>query len=375
VIVLFAGCSSVAAPVATTTAQDVAASNTRAAPATVAAHGLHHVHVVDATFVGPEDGWLLAAADCAGGSGTCTAMLRTTDGGAHWRSMPNPPANVPGVKGCRAACVEHVRFADDGTGYAYGTSAFYMTTDGGVHWAKQPGGAVALESLAGNVIRITTVEPGCTPPGCHYAVETAGIGSTRWTTRGLGTTEPGMGPYPLLVRGGRDAYLLVMGHPAGGAPRATSTLYRSTDAGAHWTDAGEPCPQTGGEVDSTLVAAGAGARVAVVCMTRQAPQHSFVAVSTDAGAHFVATDRAPWRGTRFLAGDPDTVLLAAGGSHVYRSTDGGRRWRRVTLRDLTGNVTWVGFESATVGHIVGGDDSTIWTTRDGGARWTAVHLG
>ena len=81
----------------------------------------------------------------------------------------------------------------------------------------------------------------------------------------------------------------------------------------------------------------------------------------------------PWSGVRTLVGDPDTVLLATGGSRVYRSADGGVNWQRVP--GFTGTVSWAGFESNTVGRIVGADGHTIWTTHDAGAHWTPLTFG
>jgi photosystem II stability/assembly factor-like uncharacterized protein len=345
---------------------------------------LHGVRVLDATFVGPKDGWLLASADCLDGEpGKCTAMLRTTDDGQHWTSMLNPGVNVPGVKGCADPCVDHIRFATAKTGYAYGdgyydSGAFLITTDGGKSWQpQQEADVVALETLDGNVIRVTTTAPGCGPPGCTYQVQTAAIGSTQWTTHSL--TPPAMGETSgaQLVRSGSDAYVLVTMNPAGGANNETSVLYRSSDDGVSWQRVGEPCQQRGGvngEVDSTSIAAGGQGRVSVLCVGRMAGTGSFVSVSTDSGAHFTPTSGSvPRVATEMLVGDPHTVLLAAGGSHVYRSADGGASWQAVA--GPTGKVTWVGFESTTVGRIVGGDGNTIWTTQDRGEHWTALPLG
>jgi photosystem II stability/assembly factor-like uncharacterized protein len=353
--------------------------HTTAAPSPTVPAGLSHVRVLDATFVGPDDGWLLATADCLGKPGTCTAMLRTVDGGAHWTSFKPPPANVPGIGNCAAPCVDHIRFANADTGYAFGPSAFFVTTDAGTHWTQQTGAAVALETLDNNVIRVSAVPAGCGPPGCGYAVQTSSIGSATWTSRSLPRYLGGMTTGAQLSRGGHDAYLLVTGHPAGGASSAISTLYVSTDDGATWSDRGEPCPQAGGpagEVDSVAIAAGGADRVSVLCVTRQSPQPRIVATSRDHGLHFAVLSPTPGYGAGLLAGDPTTVLLVAGqsgGPAVYRSVDAGRTWQ--VPPGLTGGVSWVGFESTTVGRIVSDTGRTIWTTHDAGAQWTPFSFG
>jgi photosystem II stability/assembly factor-like uncharacterized protein len=331
---------------------------------------LHGVKILDLTFVSDNAGFALASANCIGKSGRCTALLRTTDGKT-WKSMPGSAFNVAGVTGgCRYRCVSHIRFADKNVGYAFGPHAFLMTTDGGQHWSPQPGGALFVETLDSNVIRVTGSPSGCPGP-CNVQVETSAIGSTTWTSAAVG---PLSGTGLSFARGGSDAYLLVTRNPAGGASNETSTLYRSANDGRTWTSVGEPCARSGGEVDSRAVAGAPYGRVSVLCTTRFQPsQRSFVTTSTDHGATFTPQPGTVPRATATqLTGDPTTVLVTAG-TGLARSTDGGRTWRIVP--SVTGDITFVGFESATVGRAVSADGQTIWTTRDAGKAWTPATFG
>ena len=60
---------------------------------------------------------------------------------------------------------------------------------------------------------------------------------------------------------------------------------------------------------------------------------------------------------------------------LYRSTDGGSHWQRVDAGPAA--VGWIGFESSTVGRVLGLDtadsigSTTVWTTTDAGRSWTA----
>jgi hypothetical protein len=342
-------------------------------PTTIDTSTLHHVEIIDLTFAGVDDGWALASADCIRGAGRCTALLRTTDGKT-WKSIPGAAFHVTGVNDCTDPCVKHVRFANDQVGYAYGQSAFFMTSDGGQNWQRQGGGAEYVETLAGNVIRVVSSSHGGCPGPCDVQVETAALGSTTWKTETLASTSIRAAGLS-FTRGGSDAYLLVTRNPAGGAANQTSTLYRSIDRGLTWTAAGEPCPQTSGEVDSYAVAAGGGSRVSALCGTRQAPQRWFVATSSDDGATFSerpGTIPTATATATLLAGDPTTVLIT-GGIGLSRSTDGGRSW--VAVPGVAGAVSFVGFESDTVGRVVGDNGRAIWTTRDAGASWTKVSFG
>lgn len=327
-----------------------------------------HFQAIDLTFVGPDHGWALGTADCLNGStGPCAAMVRTTDGGTTWHGMKPPSANVP-LLVCDDPCIHGVRFATDQIGYAYGPSAFFMTTDGGANWQRQPGGADALETLDGNVIRVHS--PGCSPPGCHYDVQTAPVGGAAWHTVALAGPQ-GTSTAVALSRTGRRAFIEVFGHTAGGASDATSVLYTSADDGASWTRRAEPCPQTSPpEVDSTQLSAAADGSVAVLCSPRGVDGTDFTAVSTDGGASFQAGEAIPGGPGELLGAASARVQLMLSFGSMYRTQDGGATWQPVRLQLGPGEPIFVGFESATVGRVVTDTGRTVWTTRDAGLTWT-----
>lgn len=339
---------------------------------------LRGVRILDLTFAGVDDGWALASADCIHGSGRCTALLRSTDGRS-WHSTPGAAFNVPGVQGCADPCVSHLRFANDSVGYAFGPQALLMTTDGGRTWTREPGGADALETLDGNVIRVT--DPGDCVPGCPYSVQLAPIGSTSWHTVSL----PGQpGGVAQLVRTGNVAALQVYGNPAGGAPAPLTTLFTSRDDGAHWTNRGEPCPQQRpssanphGEIDSSRITSASDGSLTVLCTPRVESGPQFTATSTDGGAHFAAGDRRALgaAGVAALAAASRKIILVSS-DDTYRSADGGQHFARLGANSGSspGPSRWLGFESASVGHAISRDGRTIWTTRDAGQAWTHVRF-
>jgi photosystem II stability/assembly factor-like uncharacterized protein len=329
---------------------------------------LHDIRIMDLTFASENEGWALGSADCLHGPGRCSALFHTK--GAQWWSMPNStPFNVPDVStGCSYRCVSHIRFANSQVGYVFGPSALLMTTDGGRHWTPQDGGALALESLDNNVIRVTASPPSGCPGPCNIGVETAQIGSTRWTPVPVDVSSA---VDVVLARGGPYAYLLVTRNPAGGAGSATSTLYRSSDGGQSWQQSGEPCPQAGGEVDSYTITAAPDGTPTVLCANRTDQTRRWVAASANHGASFPAAGTAIPGAPTLIAQPSDTVLLAAGDG-LARSTDGGRTWHAV--QGVSGQVSWLGFESPTVGRAVSATGGTIWTTRNGGRTWTAFHF-
>jgi photosystem II stability/assembly factor-like uncharacterized protein len=357
----------------TTTQPSTTQPSTTATSVPPAPAGLTNVQVADLTFYGDNDGWALGSADCLTGPGRCTAVLHTTDG-QHWTGMPGANFNVPDAQGqCADPCVVHLRFATPQIGYAFGPAAFFMTQDGGQSWQRQNGGAIALETLDNNVIRVTGTDGGCPGP-CITGIENSAVGSSDWAASDFHLQGSFVGSVLLARGGGGDAYLLVTQNPAGGAANERSSLYRSLDKGLTWQFMGkEPCPQAGEEIDSTAIAAAPGGRVGVLCMRRMSPNQLRVATSTDAGAQFtMQPGEIPLDAANLLAGDPETVLVVAG-MGMARSTDGGATWQKVT--DVTGDIGWMGFESPTVGRAVSADGSTIWTTRDGGQTWRAASIG
>ncbi len=350
-----------------------AGGSASAAGGTGAATGtaLSGFRVSDLTFVSDTEGWAFGTARCLNGSaGRCPAMMHTTDGRT-WQSMPPPPVDTGHLQ-------LGIRFADDQVGYAYDPTVLFMTTDGGRTWQRQSGGALALETLDGNVIRLVSTHSGCPGP-CDLTIERAALGSPTWQQLGGTRALSGVSGVQ-LARSGREVYVLIRLNPAGGAAAQTSTLLSFPDTGAAPQSTGEPCPQggtragssAGGEVDSVAVAAGSGSTVAVLCQPRTSGQAAFVATSAQAARGFAATAGSLPYGVDLLAGDPGAVLLAGGGRvGVYRSTDGGASWH---LAPGVGAVRFLGFESAQVARAVSSDGSVLWTTTNGGASWQPVRF-
>jgi photosystem II stability/assembly factor-like uncharacterized protein len=345
---------------------------------------LNGFQVADLTFVGPH-GWALGTVGCVRSSGRCSALGYSADDGRSWRSITTPPVHVAvpdlGSGSCADPCVSHVRFATDRVGYLFGggaaggSRALLTTADGGRTWHRRSGGADALESLAGTVIRVG--DSGGCPPGCRYRIQTAPVGGSVWRTVTL-PGAAGIGDGAELVRTGASAYLLVLGNPAGGAEDERSVLWSSADGGARWTRRGEPCPQSGGrEVDSSLLTSAPDGSVTVLCTVRGGRAGPFTATTTNGGASFRA-------GSRTALGAAPVSALATASARVvlvssddtYRSTDGGLHFARLAAGggSSPGPLAGLGFASSTVGHAISVDRRSIWVTADGGRRWVAARL-
>lgn len=344
--------TSVTTPAPTAAPDTAPVSPTSTVSSTTDAVPLDSGNAVDLTFVGNE-GWAVTSDG---------VLLHSTDNGATWQRDGAVPPDA-----------DHLRFATTTTGYAFGQRVLYVTQNGGRTWAKQAGGALALETLDNNVIRVST---NCLP-GCPMLIQTSAIGGSAWTT--TQTIQPGMSPGVSLTRTGSYAYLAVFGHTAGGAQNATTALWVSSDNGATWTDRGEPCPQRGGEADSSFLSTAPDGTVGVICTPRQAGTNWQFAMTSPAG------------GTDFTTLDPQAfgngsvaafamasaqVLLVSEADGAYRSTDGGRTFTRLGANSGSdpGALRWLGFASPTVGHGLSQDGRTVWTTTDAGVSWTPTRL-
>ncbi|HJQ44054.1 MAG TPA: hypothetical protein VJ831_13280 [Jatrophihabitantaceae bacterium] len=327
--------------------------------------GRRDIQLQDLSFVG-SDIWATAWAECTDQVGvTCTAMLHSTDGGATWRDLTPPTLHV--VKDdCGFACSMHVRFATDQIGYVFDTSELYLTTNGGRSWQQQPGGADALETLDGNVIRIVPTLEGCSPPGCTYTAQTASIGATTWHDTGLRATAQGTTAGVALVRSGSLAVLAAYGHTAGGAGSARTILYVSHDDGATWSTRDEPCVTTDVEVDTTAIALATDGSLFVLCDRRDSGTPETVRVSTDGGQTFTAAGSLG--GLHRILAAPSRQVLFVGDPGLVRSADGGSSWRSILHNDP---LSWLGFQSASEGAAVSGDGRTIYRTTNGGRNWTS----
>ena len=347
------------------------------APTTSGVHAngnaVHNFSALDVSFVSATDGWALGSADCLHGSGRCSAFFHTTDG-TNWTSMPGTQFNVPGVNGCKAPCVEHIRFATPEIGYAFGPSAVLMTTDGGLDWTRQPlPGADALETLDGNVISVLANNV----PKASF--ERAAIGTNAWHPFTLIPSTVAVTRVE-LARAGHAAVLeFIEYNPAKGIGD-TGVLYRSSDDGVTWTKVGEPCEYVGVgyQDESTAATMAADGSVVVSCAVLSAGDlegFGHTVTSTDGGAHFIPPGTGgKLRPAQLLAAASRSVQLVVAGNGVYRSVDAGESWTPV--KTLAGHrVSFLGFESPTVGRAICDNGRTIWTTRDGGATWSSSRFG
>jgi hypothetical protein len=197
------------------------------------------------TAVSLDAWWMLGTARCLTGSGTCGAILRTTDGGSVFAGIPSPPVS--------ASDVSQLRFATALDGYAFGPE-LWQTADGGATWANVPipGQVTELEAADGEAYALVTGAGSANSTSNELL--TAPVGSRQW--RQVPTPTP-LGYGAQFALSGPNLYVL------GG--NGDMVLLYSTDQGAQFSQRVDPC--TAGLGGSVTAAADGTSTLWAACPT------------------------------------------------------------------------------------------------------------
>ncbi len=337
------------------------------------------------TFVSATTGFVIGIdSTCAGGS--CVALVRTSDSGANWVSLPAPPAAYVNGFGTSATApaVSEVRFADSLDGWIYGPSLF-ATHDGGATWQQLDlgGSVVALETSGGFVDAL--VSPCSTQETCSgtLRLEQAPATGGSFTTVLTG---------PTVQSSSQEVHALSLHAPVGfvnlsgvGSPQSGlwATLSLANPRG--WNPFPNPCAVSVEYSLDAFVAPDVTSLYSLCGGEGAAGSVTKEIVKTMSGQSAVV-------GQPPLGGDPEAlaatssgtlvVSAASGASELYRSIDGGVTWSTMTFNDGGIGFNDLGFTTSTQGVVIHGlpgppanYTSQLLMTYDGGATWHAVPIG
>lgn len=301
------------------------------------------------TVVSLDAWWMLGTARCLTGSGTCGAILRTTDGGSVFAGIPSPPVS--------ASDVSQLRFASPLDGYAFGPE-LWQTADGGATWANVsiPGQVSELEAADGEAYALATGADSANSTSDELL--TAPVGSQQWrqvptpTPLGYGAQFALSGPNLYVLGGNGDLVLLY-----------------STDQGAQFSQRVDPC--TAGLGGSVTAAADETSTLWAACPTGMMAE---AMLSTDCGVTWrVATATGPFPNSLTLAAASSSVALASPAPEtlsgaLVQTTNGGSTYAVVLSSPST--VSWVGFSDPSRAYaLLAG---SLFESSDAGVTWRSV---
>ncbi len=319
--------------------------------------------------------WAIVDSDLTGKS----FLVRTTDGGRHWREVTPPVKMVSSsvFLGRDAAWIEA------GALFEPRREPLYRTLDGGRTWHRL--GPVPSECQLDFVDRR---HGWCTVIGAAAGSSTVRLyrtsdGGSSWTLvsrTGLydADSTPGALPYDCDKRIAFTSP--TVGWAASTCLGGSPPPYRSADGGARWhalarvaLPKGAPTPE--GEELSVPVVDGSKLALSIEI----GPGATAIATSANGGrswrARLVPGRREYWRVDLI---DTQHWRLTDG-THLLATDDAGRHWRRrkpaVSMKDSVGTPLDLTFLSPRLGFAVpDGNAGPLWWTRDGGRTWHPVRI-
>jgi hypothetical protein len=314
---------------------------------------------ISVTAVNDKTYWVLGTQRC--GSVTCTAIVNTTDAGAHFTEIAAPHAATVNVDNSTRP-VLNLRFADSSNGWAYG-DALWTTADGGTTWTDTslPAGSVKDLEAARNPGAVSgtawaVVQPTSGGFELWQAPYATGSGTGSWQEVDLGTDPPG-DTAPSLVVKGATAYLL------GADGKNVEHLYVAS-SGVATTTFAAPCRPVAG-----AFSAGIGSLWTACPSAGSSPGGA--TVSTDGGATWHSATNPSKIAVGVVGGiDATTAVVDQGSNLVVVSTTG--KPKTATISSKNANFTFLGFTDAKVGYALSQAPNLLWRTTDRGATWSAV---
>lgn len=291
---------------------------------------------------------------------------------------PNPSNQLPGHEGMFGDLVSYrFRLVSDTVGWVATGAALYRTNDAGHTWSDVPLPTGVKPDAAVLMLDTDTVVLAYGTSPVTIAI-THDAGSS-WVQASI---DDPLGAYPVLTFR-TPAVGNATFYDVTDATLARLRIYHTTDGGRTWT----------GPVVSTLPDGGAklspvlGSSVLSFSVGKadNKPSDDRLWLSTDGGVTWPArsfpTDATMPAGTQknvfgtpWVQDDGTLVVPISDGNHetLYASDDNGHSWRLMKVLPYTDDGWDAQVLSATTAVIVAADGSAIWSTVDGGSTWREI---
>jgi photosystem II stability/assembly factor-like uncharacterized protein len=313
-------------------------------------------------------------------------VFRTTDGGASWQ--PITDGKVPVASTGSIAVAEsdpNVIYlgtgSDDIRSNVSTGRGVYKTTDGGQTWtfaglydAGQIG-AVRIDPANPNVVYVAAIGNAFKPNSERGVFKTTDGGKTwrktLFISDSTGAADLELQPgnpnviYASMWRGERKPWTIISGAKEGG-------IYKSTDAGEHWTKLGGGLPTNlFGKSNLAVTAANPNRVYALI----EALPGAGLYRSDDAGATWTVMTTQGSLVTRpfyytTLAADPTNADVVYGGAEgFFKSTDGGKTFRTMPTPHGDNHDMWISPRDGNA--MIQANDGGANVSFDGGRTWSS----
>ncbi len=322
---------------------------------------------VTPTAVAGADGYLWLAGTYSCASGTCSALMVSTNGAQTWRQIGSPPVAVVSALSYYGV----LSFANREDGYAQGRPGkpLYWTGDGGRRWQQVPlsGDLHSLVTTGGHAYALWCVGGGANCDSRYY-LAVSSVEDNSWTTTPL---SPATNAQIVFLTAWRSRVWLVVTPAGGGETR----LLVSSNGG-----------RTFSKPSATGLSGYSAKAIASSYQTLWGISYggSLVALarSTDGGKRFLGfpeeagVDFLP--GTRVFPVSSHEALAADSlGLGLFLTFNGGQSFTRVLPR---AQILDVGFATGddwlTLGNphptVAWSPPTSVWLTTDGGRSWQRV---
>jgi hypothetical protein len=333
-----------------------------------------------ASFISSTSGVVLGGIGCRLNQ-ACTARLAaTTDGGAQWRFLKAPDAQVNSVVPANA--VDNVVFASRRNGWLYDNDGpgLWATHDRGRHWRKLSlGGDIEQMATSAGIVYAVVARHGFTAPWQLFA---SPAGADAWARVGNMTASNA-----ILAVSGRSAWFANRNEP----PAGSTNLWATAD-GAHWHRYPFRCAGTS-HVPARYyglasMAAASPSHVVFLCMTSPGAGSADMDVmrSVNGGKTTHLAGPGPSAGDEGTIAVPpehsNVITIAGNGGNgvLCRSANGGKSWQ--TAFTVIGGTVWnsLSYVTADVGWVVfgqpgyGSRDNRLLRTSEAGRSWHEVRF-
>jgi photosystem II stability/assembly factor-like uncharacterized protein len=335
---------------------------------------------VSFTAISADEFWLLGDAACP--TTICTSIVRTSDEGKNFVSIPAPHIPLTDSNDAHDS-IDTLRFATPLVGYAFNAGSFrradassdpiWETTDGGAHWQHLMVGDVHAFATGDGFLYLLTGH--CHAGVCRNLVlRRAPLGTTDWVS----TSLPVSAAESIILLAVHGSAVWISASPTSG--HQNQILLNSTDNGAHFTAGTSPCVNgLGGDLQATSTNV-----LWAICPTGML---AGAFRSTDGGVTWTTLQvrRGLSNGAQIAPADDATAVILTGDqTQLLRTVDGGATFTQV-FPPRAGWWDFIGFTDAQTGNGIrtlpgksprslGPPLAELMRSNDGGATWARTKL-